>query len=82
MCNLKMSLYEATSDYLLYEVFGDIVGLIEVQFDDGKFNGVICFCEQGTEDFVTIYQSNIGSDKYDYIVNIAIKDYRGDNFGK
>lgn len=77
MLNLKMTSAIVCDEFTLYDVVGDLNGSIEVQFDNGKFNGIIFFSKNGQEFGEEEWEELEDKRLYDYIAKKAIKDYNG-----
>lgn len=52
MKNIKLKVYNEEACHVLYDLYSDdeYRGQIEVQFGDGKFNGMILFTDKDSED--------------------------------
>lgn len=71
--HLKMQSFETCGDYILYYDTEKSLGF-EAQFDNGKFNGVVTFCENIGEDCED-WKSVTDKEIYEFVKEKAIKDY-------
>lgn len=75
--DINMSLFITDNDFLVYDVSDFLNGQIEVQFDNGEFNGVICFCGNNEGDeFEVLSKDTIDNQIYNHIINTSIKNYK------
>lgn len=71
--DLVMQSFETCGDYVLYFATDKSIGF-EAQFDNGKFNGVVTFCENIGEDCED-WKSVTDKEIYKFVKEKAIKDY-------
>jgi len=77
--DLKLSVALAYNDMITYDVRGDLNGSIEVQFDNGEFNGVILYSEDGQPFGDETWKQIKDKKTFNYVKEKAIKDYNGIN---
>lgn len=73
--NIKLESYITMEDFFLYDIQGEMEGSIEVQFDNNKFNGNILYCENDETidgEWISVEDTEL----YEYIKEIAIKEYK------
>lgn len=75
----ELRIYCSYTCHTLYDymVDGKILGQFEVQFDDGKFNGVVLYTDIESEDENGEFDWNEVRDKklYDFVKERVIRDY-------
>jgi hypothetical protein len=72
--DLEMQTLETCGDFILYYATDKSIGF-EAQFDNGKFNGVVTFCETIGEDFED-WKPVTDKEIYEFVKQKAIKDYK------
>ena len=73
--NIKLESCITMEDFFLYNIQGEMEGSIEVQFDNNKFNGNILYCENDEimdGEWIRVEDTEL----YEYIKEIAIKEYK------
>lgn len=73
---IELKLVDGWDCHLIYNVSGSIEGNIEVQFDNGLFNGKILFAKDSSDENGELEWDDV-TDKhiYEIIKEQAIKDY-------